>query len=84
LRKKADQHAPEAAAHGTCQGQVGRLMELDLALFILGDDHHVFHVDQVLFLHLGQLRTHAECGVLIMEFDCDQLGHCDLLWLSVN
>jgi hypothetical protein len=54
-------------------------MQLDLALFILGDHHHVLHVDQVLFLHLGQLRTHGKCGVLVRKLDCDQLGHENLL-----
>jgi hypothetical protein len=50
-------------------------MELHLAGVVLGDDHDVFHVDEVGLLHLGKLGAQLERQMLLGERNDDQITH---------
>ena len=67
--QEADEHAPEAAADGAAGGQVDRLMQLDFVILVLGNHDHIFHLDQILFLHFGKFCPHLECGGFIIKTD---------------
>jgi hypothetical protein len=73
--QEPDQHPPEAATDGAGGGEVDRLMQLGLALGVLGDDDRVLHLDEVLLLHLHQFRPHLEGGCLVAENDRHKIAH---------
>jgi hypothetical protein len=54
-------------AHRTRRGQIDGLVEFYLPLVILGNHHHIFHVDEVFLLQFTQLRPQLKRLVFVIK-----------------
>jgi hypothetical protein len=64
-------HIPPPAAPAI--GQVDGLVEHYIAVGPLGHDNDVFHLQQVVGLHLHQRGAHLKCGRFVIESHNDQV-----------
>src|SRR4051794_39455629 len=72
---QADQAAPQRAAGRAAGHELVRLMQLDLAVLLAGDDHRVVELDRVLGLEAGERAEDLLRGRLIWIGDGDQCAH---------
>ena len=78
--EQAEQKAPEGAASGTGTGLGGGLMQLHLAVRLLGHPGHVLDVDQELLLHpLQRGRGLGSRALVGIRDDCKGARHIQLL-----
>ena len=63
--EQPDEQAPETAGNGARTGEIIKLKQLDLAVFLADGDDGVFQIDKIFLLHFKKAQTHFFCLELI-------------------